>query len=363
MHPVQLVTDCEGPLALNDNAFELCREVIGPDGERFFRHISRYDDFLGGTLHQPGHQNGDALKFILPFLLAQGLDQAALEEHCRRSVRLAPGAESCYRFLHSLKMPIYEISTSYRPFAQAVGVQLGFAPEHIVATEVDLSRYTLSAAEAARLRALEEEIVGAEELEIPAEATSLADLPPGTQRTLRRLDDIFLREIPAMEIGRLYREVVPVGGEEKAEALRRTLAETGLGMDNVMYVGDCITDVEAFKAVRAGRGVSLSFNGNPYAVQAAEFSVVADSVWPIALLAVIFRRWGKEGLTELANSARAGQSKIIALPEAVLEIIVTNLQGVTFNFYQTSGANRQKALQESQAMRARLRGEAVAALG
>ena len=46
MHSIQLDTDCEGPLALNDNAFELCRDFLPPEGARFFTQISRYNDFL-----------------------------------------------------------------------------------------------------------------------------------------------------------------------------------------------------------------------------------------------------------------------------------------------------------------------------
>ena len=35
MPRVQLDTDCEGPLALNDNAFELCRDFLRPGGPLF----------------------------------------------------------------------------------------------------------------------------------------------------------------------------------------------------------------------------------------------------------------------------------------------------------------------------------------
>ncbi len=363
MHPVQVVTDCEGPLALNDNAFELCRDFLGPGGVRFFRQVSRFDDFLGGVLKKPGYRNGDTLKLILPFLLARGLTQEKLADYCRQTMKLVPGAKSCYRFLHSQNLPLFEISTSYRPFAEAVGRKLGFAPERIFATEVDLNRYRVSEGEAARLEELLLEIARAEEIELPPEARAEEDLPPATRAVIRRLDEIFFQEIPALPIGRLYQDVQPVGGEEKAEALRRSLAVTGLKMADVVYVGDSITDVEAFRAVRAGGGVSISFNGNHYAVAAAEFVVAADSAWPVALLAAIFSRWGKAGLLELAESTRAGHQKIIALPELILEAIVTGMQGVTFNYYLSGSSKKDRALADSLAMRARLRGEEVATLG
>ena len=46
---VQLDTGCEGPLALNDNAFELCRDFIKPQGDRFFQQVRRYDDYLAAV--------------------------------------------------------------------------------------------------------------------------------------------------------------------------------------------------------------------------------------------------------------------------------------------------------------------------
>ena len=70
MLQIQLNTDCEGPLALNDNAFELCREFMKPHGYRFFTQVSRYGNFLANIAQKPEYQAGDTLKLILPFLQA-----------------------------------------------------------------------------------------------------------------------------------------------------------------------------------------------------------------------------------------------------------------------------------------------------
>ncbi len=114
-----------GPLALNDNAFELCREFIKPQGDRFFQQVSRYDDYLAEVAKRPGYKSGDTLKLILPFLKAHGLTNARIEAYSRKNVTLVPGAEGAFKFLHSRDFPIFEISTSYRPFAEAVGPEAG----------------------------------------------------------------------------------------------------------------------------------------------------------------------------------------------------------------------------------------------
>jgi energy-converting hydrogenase A subunit R len=361
MPNVQLDTDCEGPLALNDNAFELCREFIKPQGDRFFQQLSRYNDYLVEAAKRPGYKSGDILKFILPFLKAHGLTDAQIAAYSRQNVTLVPGAEGAFKFLHSRDFPIFEISTSYRPFAEAVGLRLGFKKERIFATALDLDRYSLSAAEAEELKRLQGEIVAAPAIELPLEADA-TDLAPVAE-TIAVLDRIFLERLPAMEIGALLQEVNPIGGPEKAKAVTDSLAITKLSMADMVYVGDSLTDVQAFEAVRAGGGLAISFNGNRYAVNAAEVVVVADSAWPIAMLIAIFQLWGKEGVLEVACPETRDKSRSLVLPEAVIEPIARGLEGHIFNLYDQSAENLDKVVEESQAMRAKLRGEAIATLG
>ena len=362
MPNLQLDIDCEGPLALNDNAFELCREFIQPQGNRFFQQVSRYDHYLVEVANRPGYQSGDILKLMLPFLKAHGLSNAQIEAYSRKNVRLVPGAEGAFKFLHSRDFPIFEISTSYRPFAEAVGLKLGFKKERIFSTELDLDRYSLSAAEAEELMRLQDEIAATPAIELPPDAAA-ADLPAPVAEAIAVLDRIFWERLPAMEIGVLLQEVNPIGGPEKAKAVTDSLAQTKLTMADMVYVGDGITDVQAFEAVRAGGGLAISFNGNRYAVNAAEVIVVADSAWPIAMLMAIFQLWGKEGVLEVACPETREKSRCLVLPEAVIEPIAMGLEGHVFNLYDQSAENLDQVVEESQVMRAKLRGETIAALG
>ena len=60
------ITDCEGPISKNDNAYEITQQVIS-DGDKFFTQISRYDDVQADILKRQGYKAGDTLKLILPF--------------------------------------------------------------------------------------------------------------------------------------------------------------------------------------------------------------------------------------------------------------------------------------------------------
>ena len=321
MPNLQLDIDCEGPLALNDNAFELCREFIKPQGDRFFRQVSRYGDYLTEVAKRPGYKSGDSLKLILPFLKAHGLTNARIEAYSRKNVTLVPGAEGAFKFLHSLDFPIFEISTGFRPFAEAVGLKLGFKKERIFSTELDLDRYSLSAAEAGELQGLQGEITAAPAIELPPDAAAAADLPAPVAEAIATLDRIFWERLPRIPIGALLQEVNPLGGPEKAKAITDSLAQTKLTMADIIYVGDSLTDVEAFEAVRDGKGLAISFNGNRDAVNAAEVIVVADSAWPLAMLACHFQLWGKEGVLEVACPETRDKSRCLVLPEAVIEPI------------------------------------------
>jgi energy-converting hydrogenase A subunit R len=363
MRSVQLDTDCEGPLALNDNAFELCRDFLKPQGDRFFQQVSRYDDYLAEVAKKPGYQAGNTLKLILPFLKAHGLTNAQIEDYSRKTQALMPGAEDAYKFLHGRNFPIFEISTSYRQFAEAVGLRLGFDPEHIFCTELDLDRFKLPAAEAEELQRLQEEIVAAPTIELPPGAADARNLPAPVLEAIAALDRIFWERLPAMEIGAVYQVVNTIGGPEKARAVSDSLAKTGLSLADTIYVGDSITDVAAFEAVRAGGGLAISFNGNHYAVDAGEVIVVADSAWTVALLTSIFQMWGKAGVLEVAAPETRAKSRSLVLPEEVIEPIMMGLTGRLFNLYLSGGANQDQIAQESLAMRGKLRGAAVAALG
>ena len=55
------VSDCEGPISVNDNAFELSGHFI-EDGEKFFEIVSRYDDVLADVLKRTGYNAGSTLR-------------------------------------------------------------------------------------------------------------------------------------------------------------------------------------------------------------------------------------------------------------------------------------------------------------
>ena len=96
--PRIFITDCEGPISKNDNAFELTSHFI-PNGNRLFTLISKYDDILADIVKRPGYKAGDTLKLILPFLKAYGVTNQAILEYSSKNVLLVPGAKEMLHFV------------------------------------------------------------------------------------------------------------------------------------------------------------------------------------------------------------------------------------------------------------------------
>ena len=61
MFEKSFITDCEGPLTLNDNAFEMAAKFI-EDGGELFKILSLYDDYLVEKNHVvPSSSQDEAL--------------------------------------------------------------------------------------------------------------------------------------------------------------------------------------------------------------------------------------------------------------------------------------------------------------
>jgi len=309
-------TDLEGPITLNDNAFELSAHFL-ERGDAFFKLISRYDDVLADIVRREGYKAGDTLRLILPFFLAFGVGRPEMEAFSTTTLRSVPEAKEAI-FEINEEMPVFIVSTSYEPYVRAACRYLGLAFERAYCTKLDLERYELRDDERRRLEGLYLEIIELPMIEVPEDASSVQDLSPRDRATIERLDEIFWVEIAGMEIGRILKDVAVVGGREKAWALKDILEREGRDLSELIYVGDSITDCEALKLVREGGGLAVSFNGNRYALRAAEFAVISGSARPLAHLARAFQRGGRREAVRLIREGLPGAKLTDRIDEYVV---------------------------------------------
>jgi energy-converting hydrogenase A subunit R len=161
----------------------------------------------------------------------------------------------------------------------------------------------------------------------------------------------------------MLREVNPVGGSEKAKAVQDIAEKLGCSLDSVMYVGDSITDVQPLRLVRESGGLSVSFNGNDYAVRESEIAVLSGDTTVTSVLAEAFSRhgkrevfrlveeWSPSGLKEYCGSPELRERMLQLFPEAFPQV-----EWVTID-------NLERLKRESRVFRKTVRGEAIGKLG
>jgi len=354
------VTDCEGPISKNDNAFELMSRIV-PNGNRLFPLISCYDDILADIVKKPGYNAGDTLKLILPFLKAYGATNKLFRDYSSQNVLLVPGADETLRFVNSL-MSSFIVSTSYEQYIFSLCGIIGFPQKNVYCTKLDIDKYHLPEGEITKIKSITEELSTMSMIEIPDGAVSLNSFPKESQETIARLEELFWQELIDMQVGKMIKEVNPVGGYEKANAVKDIAKKTGADLSKIIYIGDSITDVDPFRLVRNAGGLTVSFNGNRYAVREAEIAVMSHHTYITTVLAEVFNRFGKQKILDLAENWSPNYVKSFCSPSLLGKLKRLVIEKPV-KIEKITSSNMEELATESSAFRKTVRGEDVGKLG
>lgn len=355
------VSDCEGPISKNDNAFELAQHFI-PNGDALFTNISKYDDVLADVLHKPDYTAGSTLKLVLPFFKAYGLTDRQMEEFSAQNILLIANSQSALRYVQEIA-DAYIVSTSYEHYIRALCNAIGFPFKNTYCTKVSLDKIVITLQERDSLREIAQEIAQMHHIEIPQNAEAVTDFSQNDQTTIKRLDEIFWNEIPKMLTNKFITEVVTVGGEAKAESIRDVAKRLDVHLSDVMYVGDSITDVEAFRLVRDAGGLAVSFNGNNYAVRNAEIAMMSESSLVTALIADLFCRLGKTQTLKIIMHWRKATLEESGTNTALLKQLNTVYSSALPKVEIVTAKNMEPLIKESSEFRRKVRGVAIGELG
>ena len=335
------ISDCEGPISINDNAFELAGHFI-EDGENFFTILSKYDDVLVEEVKREGYKAGGTLKLIVPFLKAYGATNEGIVKFSRENVLLLSGAKDTLQFVNKT-MPSFIVSTSYEQYIRALCDIIEFPFENTYSTKLDIDKCSITDTDKEKLMQFRKKILENPDFEV--------------------LDEIFWEDIPKMEIGKLMEKVDPIGGEGKKIAVLNIIDKFGFENSDIMYVGDSITDVEPLRFAKEHGGIAISFNGNEYALREAEIAIMADNTVMISIIADLFNRFGKDEVIRFINSYMddtEGAVNNYSINEELKEAIKNvNLPKIAL----IHSENFETLVDESKAFRRLVRGEAIGALG
>lgn len=354
------VSDCEGPITKNDNAFELAERYID-NGDRFFSLISKYDDVLVDILKKSNYKAGDTLRLILPFLKAYGATDKNIRNFSSRNVLLVPGAKETLAFVMKI-LPSFIVSTSYEHYISALCKLTNFPFENTYCTRLKIDEYQIPEEETKRLKEIAKEIVKWPMINVPKMANSMSELSSKDQETIERLDEIFWEELSKMESGRMLLEINPVGGTEKAKAVQNIVEIMECSIDAVMYVGDSITDVQALKLVRKNGGLAVSFNGNGYSVQESDVAFLSENTIVTSVFAEAFGKLGKQGALNLVSNWNPSELKKYCSPTLFKQMLITFGKDFPQVAIVTDN-NVERLISQSNVFRKSVRGEAIGNLG
>ncbi|AMD18435.1 membrane protein [Methanobrevibacter sp. YE315] len=280
MFEKSFITDCEGPLTLNDNAFELSANFIENGGE-LFKILSLYDDYLADIVKKENYKAGNTLKLILPFFISENLKNKDLIDFSQKHIYSVNDSKFLLSYLKDA-MNTYIVSTSYGQYIEAVSNYMEVPFENTFYTKVNLDNITLNDDELKKINEFKELILA-------------------NPTDYELFDDIFFSEIVKMGFYEDIKDVDVVGGEGKKLAIDEIIERDGIDTDEILYIGDSITDVEPLEFARKNNGISISFNGNEYPLKVAEIAIVSPSAVTTAVIANIYAENNKNKVLEFIN--------------------------------------------------------------
>ena len=267
MFEKSFITDCEGPLTLNDNAFEISEHFI-ENGSELFKTLSLYDDYLADEVKRENYKAGNTLKLILPFFIVENLTNGDMVDFSKNNIYAVMDSKFLLSYLKK-SMNTYIVSTSYGQYIEAVSNYMDVPFENTFYTKVNLDNITLTSEEIEKINRFKEMI-----LENPTD--------------YELFDDIFFCEIAEMGIYDDIKNIEVVGGEGKKLAIDEIIKRDGIDINEMLYIGDSITDVEPLAFARKNNGISISFNGNEYPLKVAEIAIVSPSAVTTAVIANVY---------------------------------------------------------------------------
>lgn len=347
MFEKSFITDCEGPLTLNDNAFELADNFIENGGD-LFKILSLYDDYLVDVVKKPDYKAGNTLKLILPFFVVENLKNEDLIDFSRNNIYSVNDSKFLLEYLKET-MNTYIVSTSYGQYIEAVSNYMEVPFENTFYTNVNVDELELTDDEIEKIKEYKNSI-----LENPDDY----DL----------FDEIFFSEISEMGIYDKIREIEVVGGQGKKLAIDEIIKRDAINTNEILYIGDSITDVEPLDFARKNNGISISFNGNEYPLKVAEIAIVSPSAIATAVIADIYARYDKNNVLEFIDDYNSTENMEKLFDDCDIDDeIKKRFFSIFTNNYPLiqiiTDENYENILKESKKMRNDIRGQDIGGLG
>ena len=334
-------------MTLNDNAFEMAASFI-EDGGELFRILSLYDDYLVDIVKKPGYKAGNTLKLILPFFVVENLTNQDFIEFSQNHIYAVNDSKFLLEYLKEA-MNTYIVSTSYGQYIEAVSNYMEVPFENTFYTNVDMDSLHLNDEEIQKIMEFKEMIM---------------DNPEDYEL----FDDIFFTQIAQMGIYDEIKKVEVVGGLGKKLAIDRIIERDEIDVNEILYIGDSITDVEPLEFARKNNGISISFNGNEYPLKVAEIAIVSPSAVATAVIANIYAENDKDKVLKFIEDYNVTDDLKKLFTDYEIDSEITDkffsVFGDEYPIIEiVNDENYESILKTSKQMRNNIRGQDIGGLG
>jgi len=298
----QLMCTVLGFLSSANSMKRMCDRFIR-NGGRLYEILTAYDNISSFGLNREDRRSGDSLKTLIPLLKASGVTDSSVHGFFANDMSLMPGSDVIH-YLNEI-MTVSLVSEAYEHHSMALCDSLKLPADSIYCTNVSFDGLEMEKQEAKRFR---EFVADLSKMDVPKITTKndVQYIDPKDQMILETVDGI-IDKMSEMDIMYQLENVKPIGGNEKAFSLMDMRRKTEVDLDCTAYLGNNGTDYPAMDIVRDNDGLSLSFNGDAYAVRGSNVAVMSQNSIVAAVLISEFYIEGLEGVYSLVDAWDRGK--------------------------------------------------------
>ena len=294
------VCNCRGFITKNNYLRDLCARFIR-NGAHFFDVLVRYDELTAYVLGREEATAGNFVKWIVPFLKANGATDHLIDRFGAEDMQLMPGAATAFRYIAS-QMPSFINTSLYEHGMMRVSEQIDTPLCESFCTKMDVDSVQFSRTESRKLREMAERISSLRIPKVEYELNVPMEVDEADVKIIRTLDDIIQEQIPGLNAMSLMESVVPVTSHKKAYQLLDIRRQTNIDLDSTFYLGSDNTDFQSLDLVRDAGGVSVAFNGTDFAVRGSTIAILSKDSTVGAVFAEQFFSRGIESVLDLARN-------------------------------------------------------------
>ena len=295
-----LITNLSGFILKNRPLRDVCARFIR-NGAHVYDVLERYDALTAYVLGREDASPGSTVKWVLPFLKANGATDQDVFKAYMDTLTLMPGAPEAFGYI-CRTMPTFVTTSLYSHGWMTLWEMLDRPMCEAYTSEMDLDHATFGRSDSRLIRDMCGSIAS---LRIPKTVYELnvpMEVDPLDVAILKTMDDIVQKQLPSLPSMGLMESASPVTSHKKAYQLLDIRKNSGIDLDSTMYIGGEDTDFQCLDLVKDASGVAVSFNGSDFAVRGCNIAVMSRDATVGAVIAALFYDRGLEAIMDLVSN-------------------------------------------------------------